>query len=57
MAARFDAVRLFIFVLILLIQPHSTLWLKGPPYRCYVWGRVYCASHNAFVLHLALARV
>jgi len=35
MAARFDAVRLFIFVLILLtIQPHFTLWLKARTFRC-----------------------
>jgi len=28
-----------------------------PAFPLLVWGRVYCAGHNAFVLHLALARV
>jgi len=30
---------------------------EGPGVLVLVWGRVHCAGHNAFVLHLALARV
>ena len=30
---------------------------EGPDVPVLVWGCVYCAGHNAFVLHLALARV
>ena len=53
MVACFDAVRLFIFVLILwTLQPHFTLWLSARTLQClFVWG---CACHNAFVLYLAL---
>ena len=51
--ACFDAVRLFIFVLILwTLQLHFTLWLSTRTLQCFfVWG---CACHNAFVLYLAL---
>ena len=53
MVACFDAVRLFIFVLILwTLQPHFTLWLSTRTLQClFVWR---CACHNAFVLYLAL---
>ena len=53
MVACFDAVRLFMFVLILwILQPHFTLWLSARTLQClFVWG---CACHNAFVLYLAL---
>jgi len=39
MVARFDAVRLFIFVLMLWTpQPHFTLWLSARAWQCYfVW--------------------
>jgi len=30
---------------------------EGPDVPMLVWGRVHCAGHNAFVLHIALARV
>ena len=53
MIAFFDAVRLFIFFLILwTLQPHFTLWLSARTLQClFVWG---CACHNAFVLYLVL---
>jgi len=53
MAACFDAVRLFIFFLILwTLQPHFTLWLSARTLQCFfVWG---CACHNALVLYLGL---
>jgi len=53
MFACFDAVRLFIFFLILwTLQPHFTLWLSARTLQCFfVWG---CACHNAFVLYLGL---
>jgi len=55
MVACFDAVRLFIFFLILwTLQPHFTLWLSARTLQCLlVWG---CACHNAFVLYLGLTR-
>jgi len=53
MVACFDAVRLFIFFLILwTLQPHVTLWLSARTLQClFVWR---CACHNAFVLYLGL---
>jgi len=53
MVACFDAVRLFIFFLILwTLQPHFTLWLSARTLQClFVWG---CACHNGFVLYLGL---
>jgi len=53
MVACFDAVRLFIFFLILwTLQPHYTLWLRVRTLQClFVWG---CSCHNAFVLYLGL---
>jgi len=53
MAARFDAVRLFIFVLILLIQPHFTLRLKGRPFHCWFEGvcTVQVTTHSFFTWH------
>ena len=55
-AVCFDAVRLFIFFLILwTLQPHFTLWLSDRTLQClFVWG---CACHNAFVLYLGLTSV
>jgi len=53
MVACFDAVRLFIFFLILwTLQPHFALWLSARTLQClFVW---WCACHNAFVLYLGL---
>jgi len=53
MVACFDAVRLFIFFLILwTLQPLFTLWLGARILQClFVWR---CACHNAFVLYLVL---
>jgi len=53
MVACFDAIRLFIFFLILwTLQPHFTLWLSARTLQClFVWG---CACHSAFVLCLDL---
>jgi len=57
MVARFDAVRLFIFVLILwTLAPHFTLWLSARTLQClFVWGRVRVTTQC--VLYLALIRV
>ena len=51
MVACFDAVRWFIFFLILLtLQPHFALWLSARTLQClFVLG---CACHNEFVLYL-----
>jgi len=51
MVACFDAVRLFIFFLILwTLRPRFTLWLSARTLQClFVWG---CACHNAIVLYL-----
>ena len=53
MVACFDAIRLFIFVLILwTLKPHFTLWLSAQTLQClFVWG---CACHIAFALYLDL---
>ena len=53
MVACLDAVRLFIFFLILwTLQPHFTLWLSARTLQClFVWRS---ACHNAFVLDLGL---
>jgi len=53
MVACFDAVRFFIFFLILwTLQPHFTLWPSARTLQClFVWG---CACHNAFVLYMGL---
>jgi len=49
MFACFDAVRLFIFFLILwTLQPHFVLWLSARTLQClFVWG---CGCRNAFIL-------
>jgi len=54
MVARFDAVRLFIFVLIFWTpQPHFCDWVLGRYSLCLR----ACACHNTFVLYLAFTRV
>jgi len=55
MVARFDAVRFFLLVFVLILwtlQPHFTLWLSAQLLRLRA-----CARHNAFVLHRSLAGV
>jgi len=54
MIARFDAVRLFIFVLILrTLQPYFTLWLSAQTLQCFLRA---CACHSTFAIYLALTR-
>jgi len=52
----FDAVRLFIFFLIIwTLRPHFTLWLSARTLQClFVRG---CVCHNAFVLHLGVTNL
>jgi len=57
MVARFDAVGLFIFFLILWTLQYNRILLCGWVPGCYCVNLRTCAGHNTFVLHLALARV
>jgi len=56
MVARFDAVRFFIFVVILsTLQSHFTLWLSPRTLQYMLFEGMSC--HNTFVLYLALTSV
>ena len=49
--ACFDAVRLFIFFLVLsTLQPHFTLWLSARTLQCLFVGG--CTCHNEFAFYL-----